>query len=675
MAQPATRRAVDAIQLPPEDRERSPQTGWARAHWEAAADALLAGIAPHATPRRALLHLPGGRPSSSGVLSDGLEGYARTFLLAAFRLAGAAGEAPGDLAGRYASGLDAGTDLASGESWPSIVEVPQARVEAASVAIGLYETRPWIWDRLADGVRQRAVDWLSQVHDQRYPPNNWFLFQVIVNAFLKSVGAPYREGEIQRNLDRIDAMYRRDGWYTDGAGQNYDHYVGWAMHLYTILWCRMDGDRSDPSRARTYRDRLRRFLEDFRHLFAADGAPLHQGRSLIYRFAAAAPVWAGALAGATPLSPGETRRIASGTLRHFLERDVLHDGVLSMGWHREFLHMAQPYSGPASPYWASKGFLGLLLPPDHDVWTAREEPAPVERADFCRPIPEPGFVAVGTRADGIVRVLNHKSDHYPYFGGDVEPHYCKLAYSTRTAPAVVGGTEAGFDAQVALLDPAGNPSRRAHIHPIAVADRFAASAYYPQEPLVGAGRHLPLWFERIETASIVHEGAEIRIHHVATLGTRTLRDGGFAVAGEDEPHVEVAGGWALARRADGLTSFIGALHGFSRADVQRLRDANALGPHSAAPFVVSEAPVDTEGVYVSLVVLTGTPFDPHAALAGIDVEITGRQVVVQCDDGTQFFVQLVAPKVVDLTLGGIGIEGHVRYARVSPDGSSFILHA
>ncbi len=661
-------------QFPPEDRDLSPYTGWAREHWEAAADALLAGVRRHATPGHALLHLPGGRTSRSGELSDGFEGYARTFLLAAFRLAGANGDAPGDLAARYGGGLVAGTNEDGQERWPDVVDVPQARVEAASVAIGLYETRPWIWGRLSETERERAVGWLSKVHGLPYPSNNWFLFQVIVNAFLKSVGAPYRQDEIDGNLDRIDTMYRRDGWYSDGAGQNYDHYIGWAMHLYTILWCRMDGNRSDPARAQTYRQRLRRFLEDFPYLFASDGAPLHQGRSLIYRFASAAAIWAGALADASPLPPGETRRIASGIVKHFLERGAVRDGVLTMGWHGEFLPMAQSYSGPGSPYWASKGFLGLLLPPDHRVWTAKEEPMPVERGDFCRAMPEPGFSARGTRADGTVRVANHRSDHFPFWEGGVDPHYCKLASSTHTAPNIARDDEESIDSHVALIGRDGEASERARIHTIAVADRFAASAYYPKETAVADGRSLPQWFDRIETVSIARGPLEIRVHHVATLGTRLVRDGGYAIAGEASPACETGGTWALAKREDGLVSFIAGLRGFSRVDTVQLQDGNAFGRHSAAPYVVSEQPVATEGVYVSLVALTAAPFEPEAALREIaGVEVRGRQVEIRCADGEAFFVQLVAPEEVDRMLGDRRIRGHVRYARCSPDGSSFVL--
>ncbi|MCZ6465217.1 MAG: DUF2264 domain-containing protein [Proteobacteria bacterium] len=669
--------------LPPEDRDRSPLTGFTRAHWEAAADGLLEAVRPMATPKHALLHLPGGRPSRQGSHSDGLEGYARTFLAAAFRLAGAGGEAPGDLASRYADGLAAGTDPASDEAWPAIEPTSQPMVEAASIAIGLFETRPWIWDPLPDRVKQRVVDWLSGSLGKPHWPNNWQLFQVMVNAFLASVGAPHRPEEVRRNLDRIDSYYRRDGWYSDGPGQSYDHYVGWAIHLYTILWCRMGGDEEDPARAARYRERLRRFLADFAHLFAADGAPLHQGRSLIYRFAATAAPWAGALADATPLPPGETRRMASGCLRHFLERGAARTGTLRMGWYDEFLPMAQPYSGPGSPYWASKGFLGLLLPAEHPVWTATEAPLPVERGDFCRALAEPGFLVRGTRADGIVRVANHKSDHYPSaaMGRDAgdDPHYRKLGYSTHTAPEIspeIGGEADSLDAdaQVSLVSPDGvSTSRRARIHSIAVVDRFGASCFYPGEGVVADGRAFPLWLERVETVSIARGAAEIRVHFASTLGAKHLRDGGCAVAGAEPPGAETGDGWALVRRADGLASFAAGLAGFGDAAVVRGVGSNAYGPHSAFPVLTSTEPISVEGVAVSLHVLTGAPFDPAAALAGIErVDIRGRCVTVACADGEHFFVQGVAPDEVELELAGEALRGPVRFARVSPDGSRFV---
>ncbi|UXX92242.1 DUF2264 domain-containing protein [Streptomyces sp. AD2-2] len=93
----------------PEDRLLSPHTGWTRAHWEALADAQLTAVRPYSTDRHALLHLP-GPASRNGRHSDGLEGFARTFLLAGFRLARSGDNDPHGHAGWYAEGLAAGTD-------------------------------------------------------------------------------------------------------------------------------------------------------------------------------------------------------------------------------------------------------------------------------------------------------------------------------------------------------------------------------------------------------------------------------------------------------------------------------------------------------------------------------------------------------------------------------------
>lgn len=94
-----------------------------RAEWRALADGLLTAAWRWATPRGALLNLP-GRPSHNGARCDGLEGYARTFLAAAFRVSD--GSDPLGWIDRYASGLEAGTAAPGrddAESWPVIGDV------------------------------------------------------------------------------------------------------------------------------------------------------------------------------------------------------------------------------------------------------------------------------------------------------------------------------------------------------------------------------------------------------------------------------------------------------------------------------------------------------------------------------------------------------------------------
>ncbi|MFF7788440.1 DUF2264 domain-containing protein [Streptomyces sp. NPDC007991] len=467
------------MQLPPADRTASSFTGYTRAHWEAAADALLTAVEPYATEDRALYHLPGDRTSWSGRLSDGLEGYARTLLLAAFRRDEKALE-------RYADGLAAGV---SGV-WPRIEDRSQPLVEAASIALALRLTREQLWDRLDDAVRQRAAAWLGDALTAEPWPCNWELFPVTVGGFLAEIGhePDASRAAIDRGLERIEQWYVGDGWYTDGDGRKFDYYNGWAMHLYPVLhaWLERDERLLD-----LYGARLERHLCDYARLFGGDGAPMHQGRSLTYRFATTAPLWLGALTGRTPLSPGETRRLASGALRYFLDRGAVDDrGLLSLGWHGPDESVLQGYSGPASPYWASKGFLGLLLPSGHEVWTAAEEPAPAERADSVTPVGPPNWLLQSTRSDGVVRLHNHGSEDVRY-----DPYYTRLAYSTVTAPS---SSSSSYDNSVLV---GGDPSRTG-IEPLGAGEGWAAS------------RHTAGGGARVTSVVLAHGAAEVRAHRV-----------------------------------------------------------------------------------------------------------------------------------------------------------------
>ncbi|CAM5727732.1 hypothetical protein SVIOM342S_09666 [Streptomyces violaceorubidus] len=188
----------------------------------------------------------------------------------------------------------------------------------------------------------------------------------------------------------MEGWYRGGGWYADGDGRAFDHYNGWALHLYPVLDAHLGGDTDALA---LYGERLRAHLDGFALMFGSDGAPLHFGRSLTYRFAASAAVGLGALTGHTPLTPGASRRLVSGSLRYFVDRGALTDeGVLSAGWYGPHEATLQSYSGPASPYWASKAFVSLLAPADHPLWTAPEEPAPVEEGDRVLALPAPGLI-------------------------------------------------------------------------------------------------------------------------------------------------------------------------------------------------------------------------------------------------------------------------------------------
>src|SRR5947209_447095 len=130
-----------------EDRER----------WVATAEHWLLTARQFASPGGGLI-TPPGRPSIRGIRSDGMEGFCRSFLIAAPLLAGGSQDL-NDHAGWYAKGL--ASAMEGPDRWGRAIGVdeikhwngtPQPIVEAANLAFGLALCRDKVWDRLDDGL-------------------------------------------------------------------------------------------------------------------------------------------------------------------------------------------------------------------------------------------------------------------------------------------------------------------------------------------------------------------------------------------------------------------------------------------------------------------------------------------------------------------------------------------
>ncbi|MEU6257003.1 DUF2264 domain-containing protein [Streptomyces sp. NPDC047043] len=627
------------LQLPPEDRTLSPYTGYTRAHWEATADQLLTAALRYATPGHALIDLP-GPPSKSGVRSDGLEGFARTFLLAAFRTAGASGKDPHGFLERYTAGLARGTRTPGrddAESWPHIGHhgiQGQPMVESASVALALRLTAPWTWDALPAADQDRVEQWLRAALRHTPAPNNWYLFPLTVAGFLESVGRGDAETRfaIERGLGLLEGWHQGQGWYSDGDGRAFDHYNGWALHFYPLLHAHLTGDRTQLDQLGP---RLREFLDGFALLFDANGAPIHHGRSLTYRFAAVTAVALGALTGQTPLAPGVTRRILSGALRHFLDRGALTgDGILSLGWYRPHAATLQDYSGPGSPYWASKGFLALLLPPEHPVWTATEEKAPVEGPDRALALPVPGLLIQTTGADGLTRLHNHGS--YKFDSREPErapgnPLYARLAYSTRTGPTSAANAP---DNHIAI-EARGTRSARIRINPLASGPGWLASWHRPVLP--EGGPVLPS--ARIESLTLVRGRLELRVHRAVGIPPGTpIHLSGWAVALSPEAAAEAEQTADIRLNGPEVTSQLLGLHGWQTQRPVRAPQGTAYGPWALVPELTGTiGGFGADTVFAALASLTGEP-DPAPLAGQATAEANGLAVTVRWADGTRTVV-------------------------------------
>ncbi len=467
-------------------------------------------------------------------------------------------------------------------------------MEAASLVIGLRLTRPWLWDRLADPVRQRVVAWLSAGVRVEPVDNNWWLFPVLVGDFLESVGAgsPAGRARIEQGLARIESFHAGRGWYADGPHRSFDYYNGWAMHFYLGLRSYLFGHPVD-------RARLASFLEDHRHFFDHDGGMVHFGRSLTYRVAAVAPLWLGAALNVPACPPGETRRIAGATLKHFVERGAIRDGVWTAGWYGPHEPTLQAYSGAASPYWAAKGFLGLALPPTHPVWTATET---LDRGPGVASLPEPGFLLHRAPGDGTARLVNHGSTGHP---GD--PLYDRIAYSSRTGPAA-GPADNTF---AVLVDGAwcGRPS----LEPAGTGPDWAASRHVAAPGVV------------VGAVSVVRGASEVRVHR--TPPGSVVRHTGWALT----EATATVGALAVRTTSGALSAELVGLLGYRAAGVVDAPEGTAFGAPAVVPALEG-----TGELFVCRAALRAGGTEPPAATA----ERAGRGVRITWQDGTTHDVDL-----------------------------------
>ncbi|WP_245976937.1 DUF2264 domain-containing protein [Cryobacterium soli] len=600
---------------------------WSRTQWVAYADTILAGAQAWASPGHGRITPPGAE-GGYGRAVDGLEGFARTFLLAGFRIAGERGQGLDDLIEFYLQGITTGVDPDAADRWVRLDEHSQAKVEAASIALILDLTRPWIWDRLDVLTQRRVIDYFSPVvGDTTYPQTNWVWFRLVVQTFLRSVGGPWSADDIAADLARHDSFGRADGWMSDGDERSFDHYVGWALHLYPVLWSRMQG-ADELANGRTAADLagLDRFLLDAVALIGADGSPLLQGRSLIYRFAAAAPFWVGVLAEVPSLSAGALRHAANRVVAHFADRAVPNsEGLLTLGWHEEWPTLAQSYSGPGSPYWAVKGLLGVLLPADHPVWSAPAEPLPVETRDSLRAVRAAGWIVSGTTSDGIVRVINHGTDHAQEntLVGD-SPLYARIGYSTVTSPLLdAEAWEFPLEQSVAIVDAAGKATHRAALrllearvqddaHGIVGIAASSSDAHWLAADTTGP-RHGSGLTGTVTVAgpltvhSLVRGPWELRLARLESLeqgldpATLRLRIGGWPVTGP-APETRATLGEARVTSGD-LQSGIRSVLGAASATVSLRPDATPLTGVTAVPSI--DYPVVVGEWIAAVIELTG----------------------------------------------------------------------
>lgn len=247
----------------------------------------------------------------------------------------------------------------------------QQTVETSALVICLQVCKSEIWDRYTKEQKDIIADFLSGFAHQSTVPQNWRLFNMLDLAFLHQEGYPIDRDIMREHAQAILSYYAGDGWYRDG--HSFDYYSAWAFQVYAPFWNQWYGYQEEPYLAKRFEENSNALMKTYGDFFDRDGFTMMWGRSNIYRNASTSAFEGNFLLNNTEADPGLARRIASGSLLQFINRDdFLHQGIPTLGFYGQFAPLVQGYSCAESPFWLGKAFLCLHLSKDHPFWTEKE---------------------------------------------------------------------------------------------------------------------------------------------------------------------------------------------------------------------------------------------------------------------------------------------------------------
>ncbi len=421
----------------------------------------------------------------------------------------------------YEQAIQYGTDPKSETYWGGIGESDQRMVEMATLGLALAMTPEKLWEPLSEAVRENFANWLNQINAHTLPNNNWRFFIVMVNVGLKNVGAKYDSIRMEKELEVLESFYLADGWYADGAEEQRDYYVPFAMHYYGLIYSKLMNE-DDPERCERFRVRGKRFAEDFIYWFGSNGDALPYGRSLTYRFAQCAYWGAMAFADVEVFSWGVMKGIVLRHLRHWFGQNIFDsEGILSLGYNYENLLMTEGYNAPGSTYWAMKAYIILALKEDHPFWQAKELPLPQLKEQVVQE--HPHMILCRENPEHFAAFT---SGQYAGFEpAHMDAKYEKFVYSNIFGFSVPKGTygiEQGAYDNVLALSEQDMYFRTRHQSTILQLDEdMIVSSWTPWEDVA------------IQTWLIAGLPWHIRIHCINTKRPLHLAEGGYAISRED----------------------------------------------------------------------------------------------------------------------------------------------
>lgn len=426
----------------------------------------------------------------------------------------------------YNKGFAEGTKTNTENYWGECHDCDQRFVEMAAIAYGLMFAPEKLWEPLSAEAKDNLIQWLSTINDNAVCDSNWTFFRVLVNAALKKTGRQYDKERMEKDLARIDEFYLSNGWYKDGEKGQCDYYIAFAFHFYSLIYA-IAMEKDDESRAKLYKSRAEEFAKDFIYWSDENGEFLPYGRSLTYRFAQCAFWGACVAADIRPFSLEIMKGIIARSLDAWTSKNIFDTGgLLSVGYDYPNLLMAEHYNAHGSPYWGLKAYIFLMLPDDHEFWTAE-----------AAPMPELEPLKIMGNNSQLVSRRNGKTVMYPigsitdFSCGQIIPKYLKFAYSAHFGFNVMRSQlsldESAPD-NMLVFEVDGMFMVRRHFNGGSVENDKVIVNWSP--------------FEGIDVKTVITptESGHIRSHEINSQFNCTAYDTGFAVSSGDSDRLETS---------------------------------------------------------------------------------------------------------------------------------------
>jgi len=548
-----------------------------RRSWENVFVALLRPILDRFSKGKARVYIKGSPQGIAGKASDSYEGFARSFIGVAFYLHRKKESiirlddgSVIDLAEIYKEGIVNGTNKNHFEYWGKI-RSNQRLIENALVSLGLLLTPHHIWGGLTCGERDKVAEWFKSNASRDFLVKNWQWFKVFHYLFLEKFGYRIDEANMKNALDNIEKMYSKNGWYSDGIPvfeYHYDYYVPWSMVFYSLMFCYLADDKYADLK-RKYAKRAKLFLKDYQYFFTPGYHPPMYGRSQLYRFASISPWGIAILLDCCDADHRWVKRSMIDTVNTFFEKGMTdREGVLTMGYYKEFKPMLERYSGPGSPYYSFIGFSPLLLPQDHKFWKLPVEGVMPKR--IIHPISATKMILLHD-GDSHVIMLNAGSSYSKYRG-----KYNRFAYSNIFLPNY---DEVFVDNALLLKsDEVSSWHSRGQIFNSSCKDNVCEIEWAPDN------------VKKILVKSILIGGFRgyLTAHRICSDFPLAFLSGGFAVSQDDSNLYQTIKEDEIMVRGEIGYSGIRLLHGCAKPLVYQTYDKNPAGRFSLVPCFQGE---------------------------------------------------------------------------------------